>query len=76
MSFRGFRTEEPEPMVREQSVPGKKILEELWRDGITRENIAKDLKIPEEEIHSLMGDLLSLQNVVTEAGQRPVLRVI
>lgn len=76
MSFRGFRTEEPEPMVREQSVLWKKILEELWRDGITRENIAKDLKIPEEEIHSLMGDLVSQPNVVAEAGRRPVLRVI
>lgn len=76
MSVRGYRSNEPEAMEREQSVLWKKIFEELWRDGITRQTMAKELRIPEDEIHSLMGELVTQPRIVPITGERPVLRVI
>jgi Zn-dependent peptidase ImmA (M78 family)/transcriptional regulator with XRE-family HTH domain len=76
MSVRGYRTEEPMGLPRERSVLWKKIFEELWRDGVTRESIASELKIPLDEIQSLIGELVTEILPVLVAGSRPALRVM
>lgn len=56
---RGLRTKEPEPAKREFSKALEKIFRELWIEGITKDTIARDLKIPIEEINKLIFGLLS-----------------
>ncbi len=76
MSIRGYRTEEPMGLPRERSVLWQMIVEELWRDGVTRENIAAELKIPLDEIQSLIGELVAEIQPALVTGSRPALRVI
>lgn len=59
ISYRGYRTREPQPMDREKSVLWKKVFEQLWRDRLTREHVAAELGIPPDEIESLIGGLTS-----------------
>ncbi|HEX8595381.1 MAG TPA: XRE family transcriptional regulator [Pseudomonas sp.] len=54
----GYRTKEPESIPRERSVLWKKVLEELWRDGHTKETIATQLCLPLDEVHSLLQGVL------------------
>lgn len=58
MSRRGFRSDEPNEMPREDSVLLKKVLTELWQDGISRSHIAAELNLPPEEIENLVFGLL------------------
>lgn len=77
MSVLGYRTKEPMGRAREKSVLWKKIFEELWRDGVTKHTVAKDLKIPYDEIESLIGELTSEDSPsVPLIGQRPVFTVV
>lgn len=62
MSHMGYRTVEPHGLPRERSVLWKMVFEELWKSGITRDTIAKDLHVPLDEIESLVGELMT-QNV-------------
>lgn len=50
----GYRTKEPNELPREDSVVWKKVLTELWSDGITKNHIADDLHIPSKEIENLV----------------------
>jgi Zn-dependent peptidase ImmA (M78 family)/DNA-binding XRE family transcriptional regulator len=60
MSMLGYRTEEPEQREPEKSVVWKKILEMLWKDGITKSHIAKELCLPIDEIEALIGPLVNI----------------
>lgn len=62
ISYRGYRTKEPYPMKREESVLWKKVFEELWKDRLTRDHVASQLGIPTDEITSLIGGLLGSGN--------------
>ncbi len=62
ISFRGYRTKEPYPIDREESVLWKKVFEELWKDRLTRNHMASQLGIPSDEISSLIGSLLNSGN--------------
>jgi Zn-dependent peptidase ImmA (M78 family)/DNA-binding XRE family transcriptional regulator len=54
ISKMGYRTNEPNELPREESVIWKKVLMELWSDGITKNHIADDLHISPEEIENLV----------------------
>ncbi len=53
-SERGYRKQEPEPMDREFSSVWRMVLTELWKERITKTNIARILKLPPDEIESLL----------------------
>lgn len=57
ISMLGYRTSEPSSRGPERSNVWPKILELLWKDGITKAHIAKQLNLPVDEIESLIGPL-------------------
>lgn len=57
LSRMGYRTKEPNPMSREGSVVWKKVFESLWRDRVTKSDIASELGIPVNEIEALIDGL-------------------
>lgn len=63
ISYLGYRTEEPQPMEREESIVWRKIFEELWQDRITKYRIASDLSIPVDELSALLDGVM---------GKRPL----
>lgn len=58
MGKRGYRTTEPHPMPREKSTVWKMVLEELWKERLTKHEIAKDLNLPPIEVEKLLFGLL------------------
>lgn len=69
ISYRGYRTQEPLPMKREKSVLWKKVFEELWKDRLTKDHVAAQLGVPNDEIASLIGGLLGTEN---DSSFRPI----
>lgn len=59
LSQRGYRTTEPESRPREKSVLWRMVFSELWKEGLTRDGIARDLNVPADELESLVGDLVT-----------------
>ncbi len=78
ISYRGYRKNEPRPMERDYSLLWKKVLETLWSDRITKEHVADELGLPDDEVESLIGGVLPSSNVVGERQdeQRPLLRTV
>lgn len=78
LSISGYRTREPAPMPREQSVLWKKILESLWKERITKEHIARDLCLPIDVIEDLIGGLCGEVHADIEAPTpaKPTLRIV
>lgn len=72
---RGYRTAEPLGIPREKSLVWHKVLTALWNEKITKEDIARAIYIPVEEIENL---LFGLVGGVTEPAitVRPPLRLI
>lgn len=62
ISMLGYRTREPNERPPEKSIVWQKVLELLWKDGFTRSNIAKELNLPDDEIESLIGPLVNIEN--------------
>lgn len=54
MNKDGSRTTEPDPMPFETSFIWQSVFRELWKDRITKSEIAKELFIPEDEFESLV----------------------
>lgn len=59
MSMLGYRTKEPHERDPERSIIWPKVLELLWKDGITKSHLAKDLHLPIDEIEALIGPLVA-----------------
>lgn len=59
MSTLGYRTSEPRERTPERSSVWPKVLEILWKEGITKAHIAKDLHLPLDEIEALVGPLVA-----------------
>jgi len=59
MSMLGYRTAEPRGRGPERSSVWPKVLEMLWKDGITKSHIAKELNLPIDEIEALIGPLVA-----------------
>lgn len=75
ISFLGYRSKEPEGRARERSVLWRMVFEALWKDGLTRESIAKALFLPADEIEALVGALI-VEFPLQPLRERPSLRVI
>jgi Zn-dependent peptidase ImmA (M78 family)/DNA-binding XRE family transcriptional regulator len=74
MSELGYRTHEPEPITHETSQVLKKIFDALWKEGISKMNIAKELGLDPNEIEDLTFGRLN--SVLNQTSNRPALRVI
>lgn len=75
MSTLGYRSKEPDPKPREESVLWKKVFETLWRDRKTKEDVSKELCLPPDEIESLLSGLYG--EVAMRIGEpRPSLRAV
>lgn len=57
LSRRGYRSGEPGGIERETSVVWRKLLTLLWQEKVTREDIAKELGIPIDELEGLIWSL-------------------
>ncbi|MFI3158235.1 MAG: XRE family transcriptional regulator [Methylococcaceae bacterium] len=62
MSKRGMLKREPEGIIKEKSQIIEKTLKSLWKEGITRKDIAQQLYLPIEEIDQLAFIGLSIGN--------------
>jgi Zn-dependent peptidase ImmA (M78 family)/DNA-binding XRE family transcriptional regulator len=56
---RGYRSGEPNGVERESSTLLSKVLSVLWKNGVTRSDIAADLNLPWEEVETVIFDLAS-----------------
>jgi hypothetical protein len=54
---RGYRTAEPDGIEREISIVWKKVLSQLWHERTSKNEIAKLLQIPLDELESLVWGL-------------------
>lgn len=70
LSRRGYRSGEPEGIERETSVVWKKVLTILWKEKVTRENIAADLGLPVDELDGLIWSLAANGGEHPEQEQR------
>jgi len=66
---------EPNALLREKSAVWQMVLTELWKDGITRHSIADELKLPHEEVDTLLFGLMG-EHTVPTAKRKPQLRSV
>ena len=58
LSRMGYRSGEPNGIAREPSVVWNKVFRALWSERLTKEDVAKELAVPLDEIESLVFGLL------------------
>jgi Zn-dependent peptidase ImmA (M78 family)/DNA-binding Xre family transcriptional regulator len=73
IAIAGYRTKEPEPMARDVSHIWRIFYTELWRKKVTREEFARSLNMPIDELHSLIDLLLDKP---AELAGTPGLRLV
>jgi Zn-dependent peptidase ImmA (M78 family)/DNA-binding XRE family transcriptional regulator len=73
---RGFRTEEPNSLPREESVVWKKVFTELWSERISKNQVAADLHLPPDELENLVFGLTGDIAPPERAQGRPKLKAI
>lgn len=71
LSYKGYRTHEPLSKPREQSLLWKKVLESLWIDRITKQDIGVDLGLPIDEVASLLDGTLGERASTPSRFQNP-----
>jgi len=54
---RGYRSSEPVGIAREKSMVWKKVLTQLWSERVTKDDLAKQLAIPVDELEGLIWNL-------------------
>ncbi|ANV99761.1 helix-turn-helix domain-containing protein [Bradyrhizobium icense] len=72
---RGYRTDEPNGLPREQSVIWKKVFTELWGERISKNQIAADLQLPTQELENLVFGLTGNTEPPERIG-RPSLKAV
>lgn len=72
---RGFRSGEPGGIERETSMIWKKVLAQLWTERTTKNEIARDLHLPLDELEGLIWNLAGA-SAVPERSQRNRLRAV
>lgn len=72
---RGFRSGEPGGIERETSMIWKKVLAQLWTERTTKNEIARDLHLPLDELEGLIWNLAGA-SAVPERSQRDRLRAV
>lgn len=73
---RGYRKSEPFGLPRELSVVWRKVLTALWSERITKDDIARELLIPTEELENLLFGLAGLRPGEEVVTVRPPLRLV
>ena len=68
MSSRGYRRQEPEGLPPETSALWPQIFTSLWRERITREQIAANLNVPTRELDTILHRLTGQTSEGTEAS--------
>jgi hypothetical protein len=63
---RGYRTDEPNGLLREESVIWKTVFTELWTDRISKSKVAADLHLPTDELENLV---FGLAGAMTPPGR-------
>lgn len=76
MSTLGYRSQEPNPRRREESVLWKKVFESLWKERLTKDHVAKELCLPPDEIESLLGGLYGEATASAERVHPAALRSV
>ena len=67
---RGYRLSEPIGVQRETSMVWKKILSQLWTDRTTKNDIAKDLALPLDELEGLIWNLVGADRRPSSDGSQ------
>ena len=75
ISTLGYRSTEPVGMEREKSVLWRMVFDQLWRDGVTKQTMATELRMPLDEIESLIGELIT-QPPPKLKIEKPVLKIV
>lgn len=73
---RGYRTEEPNGLPREESVIWKKVFTELWTDRISKSQVAADLHLPADELENLVFGLTGAITPPARAKGPPNLKAV
>lgn len=73
---RRYRSAEPDGMPKERSSVWQMVLTELWKDGLSKDHIAKALNIPAGEIEALLFGLTGETAKPAVEAARPTLRVV
>lgn len=73
---RNHSSSEPDGLPYEQSHVWRTVLTELWKEGISRDKIAVELKVPVEEIDNLVFGLTSSVAAPPRSEGRPQLRMV
>ena len=68
---RGYRTAEPEGLSRESSTAFSKIFQMLWKDGDSKNHVARDIGIPLDELESLVFGLVEERRPRPQSGVGP-----
>ncbi len=69
LSRRGYRSGEPVGVDREISTVWKQVFSSLWNEKITKDDVAKELNIPIDELEGLVANM-------TASGGRPLTRTL
>lgn len=73
---KGYRTGEPVGVEREVSVIWPQVLSQLWAERLTRDDIAKELGLPIDELDALLCGIVAQTEKPKVTKQRPNLRVV
>lgn len=73
---RGYRSGEPDGVQRETSTVLAKVLSALWSKAMTKNDIAKDLGIPLEEIEALLFRLSPVRSAFAGSTSKPGLKAV
>jgi Zn-dependent peptidase ImmA (M78 family) len=73
---RGYRTGEPEGIVRETSALWRKVLLQLWNERTTKADIAASVDLPEDELEALIWGLTGPLVRPERSDKPPPLRVV
>ncbi len=70
MSKRRMLKKEPEGMTKEKSQILEKVFKSLWQEGVTRNDIARQLNFPVDEIDQLTFNLAFIGTTINGTSQR------
>jgi len=76
LSKRGYRSDEIEGVERETSKVWRKVLEALWTEKTTKNDIAKALAIPLDELEGLIWNLAGTPTYPPGASRQPIMRPV
>ena len=76
LSKRGYRSSEVEGVERETSKVWRKVFEALWAEKTTKNDIAKDLAIPLDELEGLIWNLAGPPAYPPEVSRSKSVRLV